>query len=181
MNHDCEEMTTDYEQVLTLCKEINVTKSSEIHDISTKIFKHAFMVLIPQLVYLFNLSFGSGIFPHKWKRATVIPLFKGGDRSQVGNYRPILLLPIPGKLIEKIAHSHMTAFLEENSILSERQSGFRKGFSTASAVADLTDNLFQAINNDEVTKAVFLDFRKAFDTVSHKILCKKLEKYGIRN
>ena len=75
----------------------------------------------------------------------------------------------------------MTAFLEENNILSEKQSGFRKGFSTASAVADLTDNLFQAINNDEVTKAVFLDFRKAFDTVSHKILCKKLEKYGIRN
>ena len=74
----------------------------------------------------------------------------------------------------------MSLFLEENQVLSMKQNGFRKGFSTSSAVADLTDDLFNAINNREVSLAVFVDLRKAFDTVNHTILCKKLEHYGLR-
>ena len=89
------------------------------------------------------------------------------------NYRPISLLPLPGKLIEKIAHKKIITFLEVNNILSDKQSGFRKVFSTASAVADLTDltdDIFSAINNSEMSIAVFVDVRKAFDTVHHDIL-----------
>ena len=177
---DCPPLTTDYEQVLELCKEISTTKSSGINNIASKIFKCAFMVLIPQLVYLFNQSFSTGIFPERWKCATVVPLFKSGDRTDVGNYRPISLLPLPGKLLEKIAHHNISLFLENNDILSDKQNGFRKGHSTVSAVADITDDLFSAINNSEVSMAVFVDLRKAFDTVSHDILCKKIERYGLR-
>ena len=178
---ECQQVTTDFEQVLNLCKDINTTKSSGISDIASRIFKHAFLVLVPQLVYLFNLSFETGIFPDSWKQATVIPLYKGGDRSDVENYRPISLLPLPGKLIEKIVHQNISIFLEDNKILTDKQNGFRKGCSTTTAVADLTDDLFTAINDSEMSIAVFVDLRKAFDTVNHNILCKKLEKYGIRN
>ena len=177
---ECQNLHTDYEQIVGLCREINEYKSSGIQDIASRILKCAFLVLVPQLVYLFNLSFTTGIFPELWKRATVIPLFKGGDRAAVENYRPISLLPLPGKLIEKIAHKKIITFLEINNILSNKQSGFRKGFSTASAVADLTDDLFSANNDSEMSIAVFVDVRKAFDTVHHDILCKKLERYGLR-
>ena len=177
---ECQELSTDYEEVLKLCKEISISKSSGISDIAAKIFKSAFLVLIPQLVYLFNLSFSTGNFPNRWKQATVIPLFKGGDRKLVGNYRPISLLPLPGKLIEKIAHNKLSSFLEEQGVLSDRQNGFRKGFSTASAVSDLTDDIFSATNESETTLAFFVDLRKAFDTVSHDILCKKISNYGLR-
>ena len=180
-DESCEPLSTDFQQVMKLCKEINTCKSSGIEDISTRVFKHAFMVLIPQLVYLFNLSFSTGLFPDSWKRATVIPLFKGGDRAKVGNYRPVSLLPLPGKIIEKIVHNRLSAFLENRNILSNYQSGFRKGFSNVSSVADFTDAIFSGINEQETTMAVFIDLRKAFDTVNHEILCRKLCFYGINS
>ena len=180
VDEDCPELRTDYEQVLKLCKEINTTKSSGIQDISSKVFKSAFMVLVPHLVYMFNLSFSLNTFPDCWKKATVIPLFKSGDRTDVSNYRPISLLPLPGKLIEKIVHKRVLSFLEARKVLSEKQNGFRSGYSTTTAVADLTDDFFSAINNNEVSLSVFVDLRKAFDTVCHTTLCKKIEKYGIR-
>ena len=177
---ECSQFRTDFREVFNLCKNIITTKSSGISDISSKIFKDAFLVLVPQLVYMFNLSFESGVFPDKWKEATVIPLFKGGNKNDVGNFRPVSLLPIPGKIIEKVVHSKLSSFLEPRDVISPKQGGFRKGFSTASSVADLTDRLFSNINNNLSTMAVFVDLRKAFDTVDHNILTQKLDCYGIR-
>ena len=176
----CNEFRTDYEQVSNLCRQISVTKSSGFEDIASKILKYAFLVLVPQLMYLFNLTFQSSKFPERWKRATIIPLFKGGDRTRVGNYRPVSLLPLPGKLLEKIVHRNMSNFMENNEILTELQHGFRKGLSTVSAVAELTDVFLSAINEGDASVAVFVDLKKAFDTVNHSILLKKLEHYGFR-
>ena len=172
---------TDQDEVLKLCKEIEIMKSSGMDKISGRICKDAFVVLSNQLTHLFNSSLGTGVFPDAWKVAKVIPLFKGGDREDVGNYRPVSLLPIPGKLLEKIVHKRITVFWEGNNFLSNDQGGFRKGYSTVSTIADLTDDLFNQINLGNTTLATFFDLRKAFDTVNVNILKMKLEKSGVRN
>ena len=97
-----EDCSTTFLQVQNIVKDINTNKSSGLDGVSSRVLKDAFLVLIPQVVYMFNLSLTTGIFPRDWKVATVVPLYKGGDRTSVGNYRPISLLPIPGKLLEKL-------------------------------------------------------------------------------
>ena len=92
----CEPFETDFNQVFRLFKDIVTIKSSGVYDVSTKVMKDAFLCLIPQLVYLFNLSFTTGKFPGTWKRATIIPLYKGGNKTDVSNYRPVSF-PSPWK------------------------------------------------------------------------------------
>ena len=112
--------------------------------------------------------------------ATIIPLYKGGDKTEVGNYRPVSRLPLPGKLLERVAQANMLNFLNHHNVISEKQGGFRKGYSTSSTIADLSNVLFENMNKGLTSLAAFIDLRKAFDIVNHVILLKKLCKYGIR-
>ena len=173
-------ITTNQEEVTKLCKEINNMKSLGIDLLSLRICKDAFIVLTDKLVHLFNCSLGSATFPTKWKTAKVVPLFKGGDKNDVGSYRPVSLLPIPGKLLEKIVHNRITTFFDTQNYFSEHQGGFRKGHSTVATIADLTDDLFDQVNKGMTTIAAFIDLKKAFDTVNLGILIQKLERAGIK-
>ena len=170
---------TDFDEVRRLIREINTNKSSGIDKISANILKDPLLVLTEHLVYSFNLSLGTGIFPEPWKLATVVPLFKGGSSFDQGNYRPISLLPVPGKLLEKIIHASLSNHLETNNLLVKCQGGFSPNHSNTSSVAALTDDIFEAINCQKVTVAVFADLAKAFDTVNHRILLVKLIKLGV--
>ena len=167
-------------RVNLLIDEIDITKSSGIDTISSRCLKDALSVLIPHICHIFKLSIEFGIFPHYWKIATIVPLYKGGGNDEVSNYRPVSLLPIPGKLLEKLIHDHLMDFFENNNILSNYQFGFRKNHSTIDSVATLVDNILHSINNGKVTLAAFIDFKKAFDTVNHNILLEKLYCLGIR-
>ena len=174
------EIVTNGAEVKRLIKEIDINKSSATNGISSRVFKSAFQILSDKLTKLFNNSFSSGIFPSDWKVATIIPLPKDGDPFDVSNLRPVSLLPLPGKLIEKIVYNRLYSFFETNTALDDRQGGFRSGHSTINTVANFTEDIYQAINNRMFTVATFIDLQKAFDTVDHVILLMKLEKLGIK-
>ena len=178
---EIEPFLIDTDDIIKLVREVKILKSSGMDDLPTRICRDAFLVLSQQLAHMFNSSIQTGTFPDKWKLAKIVPLFKGGDRENVSNYRPVSLLPLPGKLLEKIIHTQISNFFDTNEFLSNKQAGFRKGFSTVSSIADLTDELFRQINEGNTSIAAFVDLSKAFDTVNHDILIKKLHKAGIRN
>ena len=113
--------------------------------------------------------------------ARIIPLFKSGDQDLYANYRPVSILPIFSKFLEKVVYKRLYNFLIKynNIILFDNQYGFRKNHSTALALLHLYDILANAIDNKEYTMGVFIDLSKAFDTVNHEILLAKLQHYGI--
>ena len=108
------------------------------------------------------------IFPCKWKIAKVIPA-KPGNKCDVNNLGPVSLLPLPGKIAERLAHTKLIDYLETNNYINENQGGFRKGRSTVFTATELTDDIGMGLNNNEYTIACFIDLRKAFDTVNHGI------------
>ena len=128
-----------------------------------------------------NISFSTGTFPSTLKTLNVIPIYKKDDHTVCNNYRPISLLSNISKIIEKLVHKRLTTFLNKNSILYEKQFGFRNNHSTSHALLEITEKIKQACDAGQFARGVFLDLQKVFDTVNHTILLKKLTHYGIRD
>ena len=172
---------TNLEEVLSLVKEIDISKSSSVEHLSSKVLKDAFTVLPHVLVRIFNLSLETGTVPNSWKHAIIVPLKKCGNSSDVNNLRPISLLPIQGKILEKIVQKRVMNHLDTNKLLDPRQGGFRPNHTTMGTISKFTEKIYKGINEGELTIATYIDLKKAFDTVNHKILLQKLEKLGIQN
>ena len=132
------------------------------------------------LSVIINDSFTSGIFPDLLKRAIVVPIHKSGSKCHSNNYRPICVLPLVSKIFEKCFSARLVNYLSGFNIISSQQFGFQKSICTADAILDFVEFAYTALNQKEHSFGIFIDMRKAFDTVSHDILLKKLYKYGIR-
>ena len=139
-----------------MCKDIDVYKSSAIDNLSARVLKDAFMTIPNVMSTLFNLSLLQGTYPNKWKTAKIVPLFKGGEKTLVKNYRPVSLLPLPGKLLEKIVHSRMANYFDTYGLLNTKQDGVRSGCFTIDTVAKFTDDVLININKACCSLAVFI-------------------------
>jgi hypothetical protein len=132
------------------------------------------------LTHIINQSFIQGVFPKELKIAILIPIFKAGDIEDVGNFRPISLLPAFSKNFERVFYTRLIDFLKKYKLLYDLQFGFREQYSTQMAIITLIDKIISSLEKGNFTIGIFLDFSKAFDTVNHEILLTKLTSYGIR-
>ena len=151
-----------------------------IDKISTKILSGTYKSIIHHLTFFFNLCLRNAVFPYNLKVAIIIPIHKAGTKDRFTNYRPISLLPILSKILEKILHSTLSSFLEEQCILYPFQFGFRKKHSTYMPITHMYDEITKNLFENELTCVLYLDLKKAFDTVSVQILLKKIHLMGIR-
>ena len=145
--------------------------------IPVHLIKLALPYIVEPLTYIYNLCIGQNTFPSSLKIAKVIPLPKSKDLSDPNNFRPISLLPILTKPLEKHVQKHLLSYMESNQLFHKFQSGFRKDHSCHTSLTALIDTWLSAVNDEEITGAVFLDFKKAFDLVNHSVLLEKLHMY----
>ena len=159
-----------------------LANDKSIYDnIPLKVYKSILPSIIEPITYIVNESLSSGVMPTLCKKARVTPVYKGeGDKLDPSNYRPISILPLLGKCIEYFVNQNLAEYVEINNILNDRQFGFRKEISTTYLMLELFDKIYSSKEKGQRPSVVFLDIKKAFDTVDHNLLMKKLKHYGIK-
>ena len=172
-------ISASQEEIINIINNLNPNKSHGHDGVSVSMLKLCAAEVAIPLQLIFNDCITTGMFPDSWKYANIQPVFKKENREIKSNYRPISLLPICGKILEKIIFDQLYAFLNLNNLLSKNQSGFRPGDSTICQLLSITSSIYEAFENYEETRTVFLDISKAFDKVWHEGLISKLKCNGI--
>ena len=131
------------------------------------------------LTEIFRKSLRSGEVPEDWRRANITCIFKKGNKQDPGNYRPVSLTSVICKLLESNIREEIMNHLSKHNLLSDSQFGFRKNRSTILQLLTVMEDWTEALDNNLQVDTVYMDFRKAFDSVPHKRLIKKLAGYGI--
>ena len=161
------------ETVLKLLQDLDENKAAGLNNLSGKFLKHGATVLAKPISQICNLSIKYSVFPSDCKIAKLKPLFKKGSKTASKNYRPISLLPLVSKKIEKIIHDQTKSFIDKNDIIYRYQSGFTKFFSTNSCLSYLNNKTATGFESGLYTGMILIDLQKAYDTANHDIVLKK--------
>ena len=169
------------DDILTLIRHLNPNKASGSDGISGHMLLLCDNSIVLPLKIIFKNILETSSYPDIWKRANVTPIFKKNDKQVIQNYRPISLLPIIGKMFEKVIFNNLYNYLNDNNLITKNQSGFRPGDSTSNQLLYLVNEIHEAFENPKSleVRAVFLDISKAFDKVWHEGLIFKLKQNGI--
>ena len=159
---------------------LQINKSPGYNDISFDVVRNCFGPLLNPLVAIFKLSLQKGCFPEEFKIAQVTPIYKADDVNEIGNSRPISVIPCFSKILERIMHNRVFKYLTTNEILHKKQFEFQQGHSTKHAIIQLIDQINNSFEKNHFTLGIFIDLSKAFDTVDHSILIKKIKLYGVK-
>ena len=174
-----EELSTTPYEIAKIIKSLNPVGGG-IDKISTKIILYTYEKCLPHLTFFFDLCLRTAVFPDHLKIALVVPIYKTGEKDKFNNYRPISLLPVFSKILEKLLHSRLLEYIEFNKILHPFQFGFRRKHSTYMPIAHLINEITESLQDQKIICGIYLDLKKAFDTVSFDILLNKLYVLGIK-
>lgn len=170
---------TDHIEVKNIIRNLKNHTAPGWDGITSEILKKVLDQVIDPITHIMNLSLSSGVFPEIFKKGTIIPIFKNGNKEEIGNYRPITLLPTLSKVLEKIVKKRLLSYVQKHHLISNKQFGFQNNKSTEHAFDELTKYVTDNLDSGKRCIGVFLDLAKAFDTISIKLLLRKLEKIGI--
>ena len=152
-----------YEFVYNYLNGLDITKATGTDEISAYILKKSAPIIAESLPHIINLSIRNSVFPSSWKVAKVIPIYKSGSSMEVSNYRPISVLPVVSKIIEKHVHQTLYEYFQKFQLLRVAQSGFRANHSCETALLKLIEEWYMNIDDGNMIGTIFLDLRKAYD------------------
>ena len=170
-----------FEEFENAFKSAKHNKAAGHDDIDSNVIIKVYDEISYPLFMIFHSSFNEGIFPEQLKVAKVSPIFKVGNIEEIGNYRPISVLPIFSKVLERIMYNRTYQYFKENDMFFPKQFGFQVNNSTHHAILNLTDDILTSFEKGQFTLGVFIDLSKVFDTVNQSILLHELELYGIKS
>lgn len=168
------------EEVFEVIRSLRNTPSVGHDEVPVKLIKHIAPYITEPLCYIINICFQTGVFPEDLKCARIKPVFKKGDKSNISNYRPIAILNNFSKIFERVIAGRLINFFDQEKLMHNGQNGFRKGRTTVRSIYMALIDILHSMNKKRNTVALCLDLSKAFDSVEHGILLRKLEKYGVR-
>ena len=169
----------DCDTVILVISSLKDSNAYGSDGIPLRFIKDTLYMIVFYITVIVNTSIATNVYPEPWKNPHVVPYFKSGDRDEISNYRPISLLPVLSKILEKIIANQLSAYLESNNLISNSQHGFRPKLSTQTALSTISDKIFDNMDKKKISLLLLLDLSKAFDSVNHNILLNKCETLNV--
>ena len=175
------ELELELDNILSILRKLKTNKAPGMDNLHPRFLKELSQSLLLPLQIIFSLSLSTCKVPSDWKKGQIRAIFKKGNNSLAGNYRPVSLTSIASKILETIVRDHIMSYMFKNSLFSDGKYGFLPRRSTSLQLLNVIDKWTEAIDKGHTIDCIYMDYEKAFDTVPHKRLISKLKSYNFHS